>query len=110
MHATCEFQRAFFIFYKKEGRKEAVLYQKVEQIYHFEFGFLFKDSNIEIIVIDYNKDYVRTIGIASSLENAISNLETCIQYGFSEKGMIFPAVPGYKLNPTEELLLKSSNF
>lgn len=72
-------------------------YEKVEELYHFEFGICYYDSQIEIIVIDHESLQVRTLGWCKYVTDAITMLETCIQYGFDVKGLSFSGIPGFHL-------------
>ena len=76
---------------------ETAYYEKVEELYHYEFGFYYQETGIEIIVIDHASFQIRTLGFCKHVGDANSVLETCIQYGFDEKGLIFTGIPGYQL-------------
>lgn len=72
-------------------------YIEMEHLYHYEFGFFYSEENIEVLVINHQTSHIRTLGNHHTQEEAELFLESCIQRGFQEKGMMFKAVPGYKL-------------
>lgn len=72
-------------------------YQIVEELQHYEFGFLMMKEQVEIIAIDHSSSLIRTLGYSRKVEDAEFILETCIRFGFKEKGMNFEGLPGYEL-------------
>lgn len=73
------------------------MYQIVEELLHFEFGFYYSSEGVEVIAINHSTSQVRTLGFCTTAKDAIFILETCIQFGFHEKGMVFERIPGYRL-------------
>ena len=84
------------------NNNQLVTYCIADELLQYEFGFLHCDGKIEVIVINHKTSQVRTLGYCISLTDAVFILETCIQYGFQEKGMTFKAVPGYQFNRSME--------
>lgn len=76
---------------------EEITYQKVEQLQYYEFGFLKTGSEVEVIAINHLSSHIRTIGYCHYIEDAECILETCIRFGFKEKGMTFTGLPNYEL-------------
>ncbi|EAR66204.1 hypothetical protein B14911_10732 [Bacillus sp. NRRL B-14911] len=93
-----DFQRAFLLLKGEESMEKIAHYTAVEKLFTFEFGFLFTEENIEIVVIDHYTSQVRTLGFCMNEDDAEFLLETSIQFGFNEKGVIFNPVPGYQLS------------
>lgn len=79
------------------------MYEKVEEIFHFEFGFFYSEGNIEVIAINHTTSQIRTLGNCTKEDDAEFILETCIQFGFREYGMIFERIPGYQLERKVEV-------
>ncbi|WP_282156224.1 hypothetical protein [Cytobacillus gottheilii] len=76
------------------------MYEKITNIQKFEFGIYTSEGEIEVIAIDHETSFVRTLGVTYDRDDANFILETCIQYGFQEKGMAFERIPGFRLNCT----------
>ncbi|MFD5853703.1 hypothetical protein ACFWGC_26580 [Cytobacillus pseudoceanisediminis] len=80
------------------------MYKKIEEIFSFEFGFYYSLEEIEVIAIHHPTNQVRTLGNCTREADASFILETCIQYGFQENGMVFHKIPGYQLKNMPELI------
>lgn len=82
---------------------QKITYLKVEELFSFEFCFLITDESIEVLAIDHANSQTRTLGFCSESEEAEFILETCIQFGFQERGMFFKGIPGYQLVKQREM-------
>ncbi|WP_028393905.1 hypothetical protein [Bacillus cihuensis] len=72
-------------------------YIQIEKIDTFEFGYAIHKEFVEIIAIDHQKNYIRTIGRCTNSTNPDFLLESRIRKGFNEKGLKFQGRSGYRL-------------
>lgn len=75
--------------------KREVDYVCMEKVDKKEFGFVLmmgeepKETTVEVVVIDHEKNWVRTIGEADSLDVAGDILSEALSHGFDIKGITF---------------------
>lgn len=75
--------------------KREVDYVCMEKVDKKEFGFVLmmgeksEETTVEVVVIDHEKNWVRTIGEADSLDNAGEILSEALLNGFNIQGVTF---------------------
>lgn len=64
-------------------------YEEILSLANREFGLGYTDDHIEVIVVNHNTGQIRTLAYCHTQDQAEQVLETCIRYGYQEKGEVF---------------------